>query len=121
MLSKLVSYNSTVLCSPDFTVGSNEKKIRFCGPYFWHSCHDVRCAVTLICDIETLIYTKETNQKKVYQSLTLLTNFVRKAENNHFNNMIFIFSRKFRYIFFFKHSPVSMQDKLIKLWHKTGV
>ncbi len=42
----------------------------------------------------------------------LLVNLGMKAEGNHFNNIIFVIKRKFRYIFF-KSSPISMQ-KLIK-------
>ncbi len=48
-------YNTPLLCSPDFTIGSNESKISaiiivlvpwFCGPEFWPSCHDVTCCET---------------------------------------------------------------------------
>ncbi len=79
-------------CSPDFTMGSNESKIRAiiialvprffgsdflpschdvtcCDTHFWRSCHDIMC-----CDIMTLIYTVNI-QKNFYRSPTLNDQF----------------------------------------------
>ncbi len=99
----------------------------FLGSDVWPSCHDVTCGDTLFwcschnmmcCDIMTLIYTVN-RPKNVHQSPTLLTDFGMIAEGNHFNNMIFVIRRTCRYVFK-KGLHISVQKKLIKLWHNTG-
>ncbi len=81
---------------------------------FWRSCHDVMC-----CDVMKLIHTVN-RPKNAHRSLNLLTDFGMIAEGNHFNNMIFVISRTCRYVFK-KRLHISVQKKMIKLWHNTGV
>ncbi len=72
-------YYTPVSCSPDFTVGSNESKIRaiiialvpwFFGTDFWHSNHDIS-AVTLIFDVVVMtLYAVMTSHSYTHRKQT---------------------------------------------------